>query len=168
MDLLNKEIFREVLIIFSLSLIVAFSGNFLSSNGISLFGQWDTATGVITANPEKLISSGVHEIDDISEVISIYEQKLAVFVDARDISDYTEGHIKGAVSFPINDFENGIAAFMEKYKPSERIVAYCSGRECEDSHILSEYLYEEGYTNISVFIDGYFSWEKNGLPIESD
>lgn len=60
-------------------------------------------------------------------------------------------------------------AYIDKFKVvyplSAYIVTYCSGRECDDSHQLAQNFFGEGYTNISVFIDGYPGWEEAGYPI---
>jgi rhodanese-related sulfurtransferase len=55
---------------------------------------------------------------------------------------------------------------MEQYPPEKAIVAYCSGRTCEDSHNLAQLLLAFGYTEIKVFIDGFTGWESEGYPIE--
>ena len=40
------------------------------------------------------------ELIDISTAKLIYNQKLAVFIDAREYIDFNEGHIKGAINLP--------------------------------------------------------------------
>jgi 3-mercaptopyruvate sulfurtransferase SseA len=63
-------------------------------------------------------------------------------------------------------YEERLEAFLAKYPLSTRIVTYCSGRECEDSHELAQILLQFGYENVSVFIDGFPAWEKSGFPVE--
>ena len=164
----HRHLLLETGIILAVSFFIALLINFISPNGISTVGQWDTEKGVITANPRDKTKEGPEEIDHISQVIPIYNSKEALFVDARDRNSYRNGHIKGAVSLPIRDYDNAILSFFETYDSTQKIVTYCSGRECEDSHFLAENLYSDGYTNISVFIDGFEVWEKNGMPIASD
>ena len=48
---------------------------------------------------------------------------------------------------------------------SAPIVVYCSGGDCEDSHMLSEKLYIVGFDNVLVYKDGYPDWVKRGLPV---
>jgi len=41
-------------------------------------------------------------------------------------------------------------------------VVYCSGGDCEDSHMLSEKLWGIGLNNVLVYKDGYPDWLKRG------
>ncbi len=106
------------------------------------------------------------EINDVSLAKKLYGSNKFKFVDARSLDDYEEGHIKGAVSLPVGEFDEKIEVFLEQYSPEEAIVTYCSGRTCEDSHRLAQLLLEFGYTEINVFIDGYPGWVTQGYPIE--
>ncbi|OEU64386.1 MAG: hypothetical protein BBJ57_08620 [Desulfobacterales bacterium PC51MH44] len=162
-----KDIAKELTLLLIFAVITAFAVNFYSSKGIALVGEWDTAQGVITAKAkDNAVNHGL-EIQDIRIVNQIYDKKEAIFVDARAYEDYKDGHIKGAVSMPINRFEDQIGKFKADYPADTYIITYCSGRECDDSHELVQLLFEEGYTTISVFIDGYPAWEGKGYPVES-
>jgi rhodanese-related sulfurtransferase len=162
-----KDIAKELALLLLLAVITAFVVNFYSSKGIALTGDWDTAQGVITAKAKDNVVNHGLEIQDIRIAKEIYDGKEAIFVDARAYEDYKDGHIKGAVSMPINQLEERIVKFIANYPADTYIITYCSGRECDDSHELAQLLFEEGYTTISVFIDGYPAWEGKGYPIES-
>ena len=97
----------------------------------------------------------------------IFDKGKAVFVDARPLEDYNDGHIQGAISLPDNQFDMRIESFKQKYSPSQHIVTYCSGRTCNDSHKLTERLFENGFHNVSVFIDGFPGWEAQGCQARS-
>ena len=84
----------------------------------------------------------------------------------RSYETFIEGHIKNAVSIPTGEFVNFLDDFKTKYPATTPIITYCSGRECNDSHELAQYLMGEGYINVKVFIDGYPEWERKGYPIE--
>ncbi len=158
----------ELLLIAALSVLSGFSINFFwSSKGIALFGDWDTAKGVITAKA-KDEPQILHELEitDVHAAKAIFDAGKAVFLDARSRDDYIEGHIKGAVSVPANRFENEIERLKKQYPFSTYFVTYCSGRECDDSHKLAQDLLMAGYEDVSVFIDGYPAWEAEGFPIE--
>ncbi len=161
-----KEITKEVAILFGIAVVCAFVVNFLSPKGIALFGQWDTSQGVITANPNNGSVEKKLEIEDPVLAMQIYDAGDTIFVDARTQDDYKDGHIKGAVSLPAYEFDALIEDFAIKFPVSSKMVTYCSGRECEDSHELAQLLIDEGYTNVRVFIDGYPAWEENGYPVE--
>ena len=158
--------FKELSILTGTSIIAAFVVNYFSPAGIALVGQWDIAKGVITANEKNELDLNDLEIGDITLAKELYDSKKFLFVDARSRDDYDEGHIEGAVSLPVGQFDEKIEAFMEQYPPEKAIVTYCSGRTCEDSHNLAQLLLALGYTKINVFIDGFPGWESEGYPIE--
>ena len=157
---------KEIGIVLGLSLAAAFVVNYFSPAGIALVGQWDTAQGVVTAKAKNDIVIDGIEIGTVDQAKKLYDSGEYIFVDARSQEDYEEGHIKGALSLPVGQFEEKIATFLERHPPEVSIVTYCSGRNCSDSHYLAEFLLEYGYEKVSVFIDGFPGWEAEGHPIE--
>ena len=90
------------------------------------------------------------------------------FLDARRTTVYEAGHIAGARSFPIweSTVEDAIKKlFEEGYDVNAPLVVYCSGGDCEDSHMLSQKLHGYGFNNALVYADGFPDWEKRGLPV---
>jgi rhodanese-related sulfurtransferase len=90
-----------------------------------------------------------------------------LFLDARRTTVYADGHIQGARSFPIweSDIADRVKAFYEEgLDQNAPIVIYCSGGDCEDSHMLAEKLYMVGFNNLLVYKDGFPGWQKRGLP----
>jgi rhodanese-related sulfurtransferase len=90
-----------------------------------------------------------------------------LFLDARRTSAYADGHIPGARSFPVweSDIADRVKAFFEEgLDQNAPIVIYCSGGDCEDSHMLAEKLYMVGFNNLLVYKDGFPGWQKRGLP----
>lgn len=166
--MLFRTIIKECVLLLGLATITAFAVNFFSPAGIAFWGEWDPSRGVISAKPKNDVVVQEREIDDMESAKVIFDEGEALFVDARDSATYKEGHIRGAISLPVNEFDNRIEQFIENYPASRFIVVYCSGRECEDSHALAQYLSEMGYDRIKVFIDGYAGWKKEAFPIESE
>ena len=161
-----RDIAKELIVLLGVSIFAAFTVNFISPRGIALFGDWDTSKGVISAKSKQDVVVHDLEIADPNVAKRIYDLEKVVFVDARSEENYKEGHIKGAVSLPVDQFRKRIERFKAVYPFSTFIVTYCSGRECDDSHQLAQDLFREGYANISVFIDGYPAWKREGFPIE--
>ena len=166
MDILDKRDFKGLIVLLSFALITAFGVNFFSPGGIELIGQWDKSAGVITAKSKEDVILEDLEIDDIKTAIKIYNTKKVVFVDARSSEDYAEGRIKGALSLPVNRFDERVDAFKEKYSFNTALITYCSGRMCADSYKLAQLLIQAGYENVAVFIDGYPGWKKEGGAVE--
>ncbi len=161
-----KKTIKEIVILVGVSLTAAFLVNYFSPNGIALMGQWKESLGVISAKAKNDVVINAWEIEDVKDAKKIFDSGKAVFVDARSQINFEEGHIKGAISLPVGQFELMIENFKGAYPLSQQIVTYCSGRTCDDSHRLALLLFEHGFDNISVFIDGYPGWEAEGYAIE--
>ncbi len=157
---------KESGILVCVSIATAFTVNYYSPVGIALVGQWDTAQGVVTALAKNNNFSNDLEIGDLSLAKKMYDSGSFLFVDARSRADFVAGHVKGAVSLPIGEFDAGIHDFLDRYSPETGIVAYCSGRNCEDSHQLAQLFLDFGYARVNVMIDGYPGWKAEGYPIE--
>ena len=157
---------KGLLVIVGTAVVTALLVNHLSPRGIAWFGDWDAAQGVVTAKPKNDVVVHDREINDIRAVKAVFDKAAAVFVDARTAESFAEGHIKGAVSMPVAEMEQSLGGFMNRYPSQTHIITYCSGRSCDDSHILAESLMELGYTHVQVFVGGFVEWEKEGYPIE--
>lgn len=102
-----------------------------------------------------------------SDVVLLHRRN-ALFLDARRSSVYAEGHIAGARSFPVweADIEERVKALYEEGLDQQApVVVYCSGGNCEDSHMLAEKLYMVGFDNVLIYKDGFPDWQKRGLAI---
>lgn len=164
--MVNQQTIKEIVILVGVSVALALGINMLSPRGIALMGQWDTAKGVITANPTEITEGTPQEIDSVSRAKEIFNTGNVLFVDARSSDNYDDGHIQGAISLPVAQFDERIESFLNRYSPDKPIVTYCSGRTCEDSHHLAQFLSDAGYTSVRIFIDGFPGWEAEGYPIE--
>lgn len=101
------------------------------------------------------------------DVVLLHHRK-ALFLDARRSEVYAEAHIAGARSFPVweADVADRVKALYEEGLDQQApIVVYCSGGNCEDSHMLAEKLYMVGFDNVLVYKDGFPDWQKRGLPV---
>lgn len=161
-----KQIVLEVLQLLGIALVTAFSVNYLSPNGIALWGEWDVQRGVVTAKSKQDAVNRKLEIRDPVTAKQLFDTQDILFVDARNADEYNEGHIKGAVSFPVYHFDDMIDSFLDTYGVSTPIITYCSGRECDDSHRLAQLLADMGYSGVRVFIDGFPVWKERGYPVE--
>ncbi|WP_300666798.1 rhodanese-like domain-containing protein [Desulfoluna sp.] len=142
---------------------VALVWNALAPWGLPLFGQWDTEVGVVTPAPED--DEADLTVQTVEEAQVLWA-KGAVFLDARAAQSYSEGHIKGAVSFSVYDFDALFFDFIDAYPPETPFVTYCSGRFCDESHRLAAMLKEEGYVHVRIFADGLPAWMAAGLPVD--
>ena len=106
-------------------------------------------------------------IEVAPESVLLLHRRGALFLDARRSSVYADGHIPGARSLPVweSDIDARVKALYEEGLDQRApIVAYCSGGNCEDSHMLAEKLYMVGFDNVLIYKDGFPDWQKRGLP----
>jgi len=88
----------------------------------------------------------------------------ALFLDARRTSVYEQGHIAGARPFSVweSDIDEKVkklfAERSDEKQQAQPIVVYCSGGDCEDSHMLAQKLWGIQFNNVYVYKDGYPDW----------
>jgi rhodanese-related sulfurtransferase len=102
------------------------------------------------------------------QVAALYARKDVPFLDARRSSVYRDGHIARARSFPVWEAEvdDRVKTFYgEGHDPNAPIVVYCSGGDCEDSHMLAQKLFFAGFNAVFVYKDGFPDWVERGLPV---
>jgi len=89
----------------------------------------------------------------------------ALVLDARRTNDYVAGHIAGARPFPVweSDIDARVTALVGEGRDGAiPVVLYCSGGDCEDSHMLAQKLYGAGFNNLLVYRDGWPDWVRRG------
>ncbi|MEA2572524.1 MAG: hypothetical protein QOI24_4525 [Acidobacteriota bacterium] len=97
----------------------------------------------------------------------------ALFLDARRTSVYEQGHITGARTFSVweADVDDKVnKLYEERNDPRAQlqpIVIYCSGGDCEDSHMLAQKLWGVQFNNLYVYKDGFPDWQKRGGPAKT-
>lgn len=84
------------------------------------------------------------------------------FIDARDLADYSAGHIQGALNIPYHEFE--------KYKnrlddlPKDQVyVTYCSAA-CDVSIDMAYAMAKLGFKKVYIFHGGWDEWKAAGYP----
>ncbi len=93
---------------------------------------------------------------DLQELAALHPETLQI-VDVRDVEEFAEGHIPGAINCPLSTF----AATSEILDKEKKVVVYCnSGGRSYGAYIK---LMKLGYKNIaqSLFAD----WKEAGLPV---
>ncbi len=153
----------ELIILVAVSILVGLTVNVLSSNAIPIFGQWDSEAGSVHAGgPCKPPTKEFGEAD----IVNLFTADAALFVDARNQDDFIEGHIPRAVHLPLGRFDEYFPEFAALYPLETRIVCYCSGVDCHDSHDLAILLQDSGYTSVIVYAQGFSGWSGRNLPVE--
>lgn len=159
------DLFKKVILMLSVAAGLALLVNGISPRGIPLVGQWDTQQGVVTADADTAALWMDFEIPDPAAAKQVFDAGDALFVDVRSRETFGAGHIPGAVSLPLGEFDALVEAFARDVPRDKPIVTYCSGRLCQDSHTAAQLLMERGFQNVVVYIDGFPGWMENGYPV---
>jgi rhodanese-related sulfurtransferase len=126
-----------------------------------------TPTTEFTVHPDKpYIEIAFHDVKALHD-------KNALFLDARRTSVYEQGHIPGARSYSVweSDIDEKVnKLFNERGDPAAQalpIVVYCSGGDCEDSHMLAQKLWGIQFNNVYVYKDGFPDWQQHGAAVHT-
>ncbi len=154
-----KKLLIEITVILTITLISSVIFNYFSTGELHLLSKYNK----INLKKEKID----FEILDI-ELFDYYKNEKGVIVlDARSKEEYDQGHIPGAYSFGLNNFEKLFKERGEFLRLGKIIITYCSGEYCNDSYDLAVKLAEKGIGEIFIFKGGMQIWEESGYPVIS-
>ncbi|WP_243370006.1 rhodanese-like domain-containing protein [Geotalea sp. SG265] len=102
----------------------------------------------------------------LEQAKELFDRREATFVDARDRTAYAAGHIQGARSLPLGEFEAALPRFKGEVKPETTLVIYCNGFDCHDSLDLGGKLIKAGYGIVYVYLGGFPEWKDAGYAVE--
>ncbi|WP_022668332.1 rhodanese-like domain-containing protein [Desulfospira joergensenii] len=161
-----KKNILGVVLLLALSLFLGLGMNYLSPSGIALVGQWNTEKGVVSARARDDAVHGDIEINNPMEVRRIVTQKEMMILDVRPAFVYEEGHLPGAYSFPLDEFDDLLDQLLKLVKRDTPILVYCSGFQCTDSHTFASRLMDLQFSRVRVFAGGFAQWQEMGFEIE--
>lgn len=99
----------------------------------------------------------------LNELYARLHEPELVILDVRPALEYTQGHIPGAKSIPVDELK----ARLSELSPTQEIVAYCRGPYCVFADEAVEILIENGY-QARRLREGYPDWQLANLPIETE
>ena len=131
------------------------------------------------ANNEGLLANAnatasIQQVHQGSFIPKLSEKKVrklldtdTVFIDARRARDFKAGHLKGAISVPVDANDVEYQKTTTNIAKNAHIVLYCQSAGCKFAEIVAIKLKNEGFPNISIFRGGWNEWvAKNGKPKE--
>lgn len=89
----------------------------------------------------------------------------ALFLDARPRDLWQASRIPGAISFPEEAFDSALVEIEPVLRNADRMVVYCSGSDCESSHIVARKLNARSF-NASILEGGIPAWEDAGFLMD--
>jgi sulfur-carrier protein adenylyltransferase/sulfurtransferase len=116
-------------------------------------------------NYRELLQQVKSEIDEVDvpqarELLDAPDRPLVV--DVRELDEWTEGRIPGAIHIPRGNLESRIEqAAPDRAQP---IFLYCAAGN--RSAFAAKSLEELGYENVVSLAGGYTDWKRSGLPTE--
>jgi len=103
-----------------------------------------------------LLSHNVNEVGVKEES----KDTVAVFLDAREKTEYNVSHLKNATWVGYDDFDISRIKHISKNK---KIIVYCSvGYRSEK---ITEKLNKAGYSNVSNMVGGIFEWKNQNNAV---
>jgi rhodanese-related sulfurtransferase len=131
----------------------------LASGGLQAWRSGLDLREVLSVSPveQQALAEGVPLLRT-DEVRIFAESGSHLFLDARPMAEYDQGHLPGALSLPHEDFENAFVALAPIFTPMDPLVVYCSGPTCDDALLVALRLREAGFVDVSVYLDGWKGW----------
>jgi len=165
---MTRNDLKGIFFLFFFSLIIAFSYNHFSVSGIALSGQWEPSKGVVSARPKADDVNDAIQINDPEIIKQIVQDKKRIILDVRPGEIYNQGHLPGALSFPLMEFDQKIIQILDSINRQSALLIYCSSVECTDSHTFAQRLTNLGYDNVKVFSGGFRQWQEKGYEIKKN
>lgn len=172
-----KKTFKEVIIIFIISLTAGLIVNAVGPKGIALVRDdskrfaIDSTAGVSVNQRGKLDKQGFYQPVNIpvETAKKLFDEK-AVFIDGREPNEFEQGHIQGALNIPYKDFKEKNVdekqLVLKDFKKDQLIVSYCGSDSCEISIDNAYEMAKAGYSDVKIYLGGFKEWNKMGYPIQ--
>ena len=150
----------QVVAILLMAAALGLSVNQLRPGKLALVADW-------SPQAQLTLESGDTMEISLDQAEELFHAQVAVFLDARSPELYAEGHIRGAFNLPWDEFESRFADAMVDIPPEALIITYCDGETCNLSKELALALFDKGYTNARVLVNGWTVWQERNLPVET-
>ncbi len=84
-----------------------------------------------------------------------------LWVDARDVAAFENGHVPGAVNLSEDAWESQLTGLLDVWEPGQRLVVYCDGEACLASRQVALRIRRElALDNVAVLTGGWPAWQE--------
>jgi rhodanese-related sulfurtransferase len=97
---------------------------------------------------------------DVATVNALQGRDDVVILDVREQSEYDAGHIPGVTLIPMNTVANRLGE-IPKDKP---VIVTCRSGNRSDQ--VTDFLRQQGYTNVHNMTGGINAWQQAGYSVE--
>ncbi|HTO17264.1 MAG TPA: MBL fold metallo-hydrolase [Edaphocola sp.] len=123
----------------------------------------DNVYGYVSVNDlnELGIEMNTMELIDIDQFETYIGKENAQIVDVRNLTEYTDGHVKGATHL----FVGTLPDHLDKLNRNKELIVHClSGARAT---IATSFLMRNGFKNIKTYLGGMQEWYEKGNPVEA-
>jgi rhodanese-related sulfurtransferase len=97
------------------------------------------------------------------ELKALLDKDEAIVIDVRNVEDFVDGHIPGALQIPLSFVEGEIPWFPR----DKKIVTYCTCPAEETSGHAVLILQRGGLTNAAALVGGLDTWRARGFQVDT-
>jgi len=103
---------------------------------------------------------------DLGDALILFHRTDVIFVDVRKNIYYNYGHIKGAISMPVNEIDAVLTSSVSKLKSARVVILYCNDASCVAPDYVASRLEKTGVKDIKIYSDGWREWHNCQLPTD--
>ena len=140
----NIKMFKETIIIVFISVLSALIFNSMSEQQIPFI-----------YHPYTFAQDRQLTIDDIKR---IHKNKEALFIDARSVEEYQEGHISDAINIPAGMGRTKKMEMLNQIPKDLQIIVYCEDSQCHMAERLAKEMQYLKFASVTVFEGGWKEW----------
>lgn len=132
-----------------------------------LINNWHLILGVVVVTlllvggPLTRLYYGIRNIP-VGESVLLMNHESAVVVDVREPTEFSEGHIHGAINIPLGQLTKRLAE-LERYRERPVVVNCRSGQRSSRGAVL---LRKHGFARVYNLAGGILAWQGESLPTE--
>jgi rhodanese-related sulfurtransferase len=159
---------------FSLPLVAKLTCVLLTSLALAAAYHFTTIRGLLGSDSALLfIKKSISKTNEYYQISkSELKQHLqagdVILVDARIPAAFHQGHIDGAINFPVDAALGELEACIRKLEEKSsrgslprkqmHVVVYCQSDQCDWDSVVAASIRKIGYQNVSLFSDGWMGW----------
>ncbi|MDZ8118627.1 rhodanese-like domain-containing protein [Pontiella agarivorans] len=154
-----KTTLKQIALILLVSGFLALTANLIHPRRIPWVQSWSDQVEAKAKN------AGIRVIP-FSVALEKFQSPEVLFIDARRLEAFEDGHIPAAVSLPFESLEDQFPRIGNLLDSGNELIVYCANRDCDDAFLLAAELQAMGAENLLLFIDGFEAWAAYGGAVE--
>ena len=104
---------------------------------------------------------------NLKDAKACFDNKSAIFLDARAIEDYEAEHIARALWLCFESVEEDYDKVLGKTPKDQLLITYCSDQQCASAIKLADELVARGHTRVVIMLEGLPGWKDASYPVAS-